>query len=178
MTANGMAFFAPTQLKNNMETLMMSNNFLLPARRTVFAVLVVIMVSSGLLTACSGNATSASSDSGLAMASMDGMPAEVKSAPTTVQQAYQFAVANPDVMKQIPCYCGCGKMGHTSNYSCYVQNVDDKGVVAFDTHALGCSICVDITQDTMRLLKEGKGTADIKAYVDQTYSKYGPSNIP
>ena len=112
------------------------------------------------------------------MAPMTGMPVEVKSAPTTVQQAYQFAVANPVVLKQIPCYCGCGKMGHTSNYSCYIQNVDDKGVVTFDNHALGCSICVDITQDTMRLLRGGKTVAEIKASVDQTYSKYGPSNLP
>ena len=109
---------------------------------------------------------------------MTGMPAEVKTAPTTVQQAYQFAVANPDVMKQIPCYCGCGKMGHTSNYSCYVQSVDDKGAVTFDTHALGCSICVDITQDTMRLFRQGKTVTEIKASIDQTYSKYGPSNLP
>ena len=109
---------------------------------------------------------------------MTGMPVEVKSAPTTVQQAYQFVVANPVVLKQIPCYCGCGKMGHTSNYSCYIQNADDKGVVTFDNHALGCSICVDITQDTMRLLRGGKTVAEIKASVDQTYSKYGPSNLP
>jgi hypothetical protein len=150
-------------------------------QRTVFAILIVmLLLSSGVLSACSGNTASTTSagNSGLAMASMDGMPAEVKSAPTTVQQAYQFNVANPDVMKQIPCYCGCGKMGHTSNYSCYVQSVDENGVVTFDTHALGCSICVDITQDAMRLLKEGKSTADIRAYVDQTYAKYGPSNIP
>jgi len=106
------------------------------------------------------------------------MPAEVKSAPPAVQGAYQFAVANPDVLKQIPCYCGCGKMGHTSNYSCYVQNVDENGKVVYDTHALGCSICVDITQDTMRYLKQGKTVADIKSIVDQTYSQYGPSNIP
>lgn len=81
-------------------------------------------------------------------------------------------------MKQISCYCSCGKMGHTSNYSCYVQGVDDKGVITYDTHALGCSICVDITQDTMRLLRQGKTVAEIKASIDQTYSKYGPSNIP
>jgi hypothetical protein len=149
-------------------------------QRVVFAILILVLVfSSGALSACSGNTASVTSTGNdLAMASMDGMPAEVKSAPTTVQQAYQFNVANPDVMKQIPCYCGCGKMGHTSNYSCYVQSVDEKGTVNFDTHALGCSICVDITQDAMRLLKEGKSTADIKAYVDQTYAKYGPSNIP
>jgi hypothetical protein len=112
------------------------------------------------------------------MASMEGMPVEVKAAPVTVQQAYQFAAANPDVMKHIPCYCGCGAMGHTSNYSCYVSDVDSNGNVSYDTHALGCSICVDITQDTMRMLKQGKTVPEIKAFVDQTYSQYGSSNIP
>ena len=147
-------------------------------QRTVFAILILLLLSSGVLSACSRNAASTSVADNLTMAPMTGMPAEVKTAPTTVQQAYQFAVANPDVMKQIPCYCGCGKMGHTSNYSCYVQSVDDKGAVTFDTHALGCSICVDITQDTMRLLRQGKTVTEIKASIDQTYSKYGPSNIP
>ncbi len=112
------------------------------------------------------------------MASMAGMPAEVRAAPVTVQQAYQFNAANPDIMSHIPCYCGCGAMGHKSNYDCYVDGVNEDGTIKYDTHALGCSICVDITQDTMRLLKEGKNRQQIKAYVDQTYSQYGPSNMP
>ena len=69
-------------------------------------------------------------------------------------------------------------MGHTSNYSCYVSGEDANGKVNYDTHALGCSICVDITQDTMRLLKQGKTVPEIKAYVDQRYAQYGPSNMP
>jgi hypothetical protein len=109
---------------------------------------------------------------------MDGMPGEVKSAPTIVQQAYQFAAANPEVMKQIPCYCGCGAMGHTSNYSCYIDDVDANGGITYDSHALGCSICVDITQDVMRLLKQGNPVTEIKTNIDQTYSQYGPSNMP
>jgi hypothetical protein len=68
-------------------------------------------------------------------------------------------------------------MGHTSNYSCYVQDVDSAGKITYDTHALGCSICVDITQDVMRLLKEKKPVAEIQTYIDDTYSKYGPSNL-
>ncbi|MCL5997936.1 MAG: PCYCGC domain-containing protein [Chloroflexi bacterium] len=113
-----------------------------------------------------------------AMASMADMPAEVKTAPVLVQQAYQFAVANPDVLQKLPCYCGCGAMGHRSNYDCYVKAVDSAGKVTYDSHALGCSICVDITQDAMRLLKQGKGVQEIRAYVDATYSRYGPSNMP
>jgi hypothetical protein len=138
--------------------------------------LTLIIISSGLISACSGKSAS-SANGELAMDSMDQMPEDVRSAPVTVQQAYQFAFANPDVMKQIPCYCGCGAVGHTSNYSCYVSNVSSPGEITYDSHALGCSICVDITQDTMRLLKQGKSVAEIKADIDQTYSKYGPSNM-
>ena len=140
------------------------------------SLLMLLVVFSGLLTACGAKTSDDNPD--LAMASLDEMPSEVKNAPVAVKQAYQFNVANPDVMTQIPCYCGCGSMGHTSNYSCYVSSVDADGKVNYDTHALGCSICVDITQDTMRLLKQGKSVPEIKAYVDQTYAQYGPSNMP
>ena len=68
-------------------------------------------------------------------------------------------------------------MGHTSNYMCYVKSVDAQGNVNFDSHALGCSICVDITQDAMRLSKQGQNVTEIKAYIDKTYSRFGPTNM-
>jgi hypothetical protein len=142
------------------------------SNKLMFAVIILgIMVGS--LSACS---TRPQAD--LHMMALDQMPAEVQSAPVTVQEAYQFSAANPDVMKDVPCYCGCGNIGHTSNYACYVSNVDANGNIAFDNHALGCSICVDITQDVMRMLREGKSSQEARAYIDATYSKYGPSNIP
>ncbi len=109
---------------------------------------------------------------------MDKLPGEIRSAPVAVRTAYQFAAANPEVLKGIPCYCGCARIGHTSNYSCYVSGVDAQGGVTFDNHALGCSLCVNITEDAMCLLQEGKTTPQIKAYVDTTYSKFGTSNMP
>ena len=140
-------------------------------RKFIFLLAALTMLFSA--SACSGSAKN-----DLHMMSMDAMPAEVQSAPVVVQQAYQFSAANPDIMKDIPCYCGCGDIGHTSNYDCYVSNVDDKGNITFDNHALGCSICVDITQDVMRMLRDGKSSQDARAYIDETYSKYGTSNIP
>lgn len=141
-------------------------------------ILPVLLIFAILLSACAGSQSETIAAGGLKMAPLDGMPAEVLSAPAQVRQAYQFAAANPEVMQQIPCYCGCGDMGHTSNYACYVGGVNADGSLLYDTHALGCSICVDITLDTMRLLKEGKSVAEIKTYIDQTYAQYGPSNIP
>jgi hypothetical protein len=143
--------------------------------RLLFLSIIVVLLAT-IISACSSQSNT--DDVHLNMAPMDIMPAEVHSAPVTVQEAYQFNVANPEVMKNIPCYCGCGNVGHSSNYDCYVSNVDEKGNITFDSHALGCSICVDITQDVMRMLREGKSPQDARAYVDATYSKYGPSNIP
>ncbi len=144
------------------------------ARQLLFFSIIVVLLST-TISACS--APSKSGGVHLNMTSMNQMPAEVQAAPVTVQEAYQFASANPDIMKNIPCYCGCGSIGHTSNYRCYVESQDDKGNFRWDSHALGCSICVDITQDVMRLLKDGKSPQDIRAAIDTTYSKYGPSNI-
>ena len=143
--------------------------------RLLFLSIILVLLSTTVF-ACTTQ--SSTGDVHLYMASMDLMPSEVHSAPVTVQEAYQFNIANPDVMKDIPCYCGCGNIGHTSNYDCYVSEVDSGGNITFDNHALGCSICVDITQDVMRLLKDGKSPQEARAYVDGTYSKYGPSNIP
>lgn len=144
-------------------------------RRFLFLILLLILVLPTVLTGCSSGNESGTAD--LKMAPMSDMPAEVKKASVTVQDAYRFNVANSEIMKEIPCYCGCGDMGHASNYACYVQD-DTDGKITFDGHALGCSICVDITQDTMRMLKEGKSVSEIKQIVDDTYSKFGPSNIP
>ena len=138
--------------------------------------LIILLIAGVGLISLSACSTQESAE--LQTMPLDQMPAEVQSAPVVVQQAYQFSVANPDIMKNIPCYCGCGNIGHTSNYDCYVSSVDANGDVAFDNHALGCSICVDITQDVMRMLREGKSPQDARAYIDATYSKYGPSNIP
>jgi len=147
---------------------------MLSATRKLFIFSIIVVLLSTAISSCSAQGES----SDLHMMSMDQMPVEVQMAPVTVQTAYQFNAANPDVMKDIPCYCGCGNIGHTSNYDCYVSNVDTNGGITFDNHALGCSICVDITQDVMRMLKDGKSPQDARVYIDTTYSKYGPSNIP
>jgi hypothetical protein len=146
-------------------------------RKISFLFLIGLLALTGV-SGCSSPSAAGDAHANIKMASMDIMPAEVHAAPVTVQQAYQFNFANPDVMENIPCYCGCGSVGHVSNYDCYVADLDPAGQITFDNHALGCSICVDITQDVMRMLEDGKSPQDARAYVDATYSKYGPSNIP
>lgn len=144
------------------------------SRRFWFLFVLLAVVAGSLTAGCSSQ--SEPEAHALAMTPLSEMPAEVQAAPVIVQQAYQFAVANPEVLKELPCYCGCGAMGHTSNYACYVKE-EAGGGFSYDSHALACSICVDITQDAMRLMREGKELKAIRLYVDQTYAKYGTSNM-
>ncbi len=141
--------------------------------RLFLTALVALLIASIGLAGCSNEGSAGAVNHDFTMAPLTDMPAEVQQAPVTVQQAYQFAVANPEILNQIPCYCGCGAMGHTSNYSCYVASSGADGQVVYDNHALGCSICVDISQDTMRLLDQGKEVSEIFAYVDNAYARFG-----
>jgi hypothetical protein len=139
--------------------------------------LIALLPVVSLLSGCGASPQTSSSTNGLKMAPMAGMPAEIQKAPVSVSEAYRFAVANPDALKNVPCYCGCGAAGHTSNYSCYVKEAKSSGEVVFDQHALGCSICVDIAQDVMKMTRDGQSPKDIRTAIDQTYSQYGPSNM-
>ncbi len=136
-----------------------------------FALLITVLAPLALTTACAADPAH-----DLKMAPMNMLPTKMQNAPTRVREAYQFAVANPDAHKNVPCYCGCGAMGHTSNYSCYVKESKADGTTVFDEHALGCSLCVDITQDVMRLSRDGRSPPDIRAFVVSTYSQFGPPN--
>ncbi len=71
------------------------------------------------------------------LAPLSALPQDIQEAPVKVREAYQFALANPDLLKQIPCYCGCGAVGHSSNYDCYVAETSADGSVVFDYHAFG-----------------------------------------
>jgi hypothetical protein len=51
---------------------------------------------------------------------------------------YQFAAEHPEVLKFVPCYCGCESSGHPHNESCFVKRRDSAGnVVEWDTHGYG-----------------------------------------
>ncbi|HSM56191.1 MAG TPA: PCYCGC motif-containing (lipo)protein [Candidatus Sulfomarinibacteraceae bacterium] len=141
--------------------------------KRLITTLLILLLLAPLAAGCS-NQSADNGQHGYTMAPLTQMPPEVQQAPSSVRQAYQFAAHNQDVLDALPCYCGCGAMGHISNYSCYVSGKDENGGLTYDTHALGCQICVDITQDAMRMLGEGQSLDDIYAYVEATYSRFGP----
>jgi hypothetical protein len=105
--------------------------------RLVTIITFLLLVSTALLTACGGESAETSS-SEIKLAPKSALPDFVQDAPPQVQEAYQFAIANPEILKQMPCYCGCGGVGHQNNLDCYIAEVAPDGSVArFDNHAFG-----------------------------------------
>jgi Protein of unknown function with PCYCGC motif len=142
-------------------------------KRLVSALLLASLFTPSLL------ATSCASDQSghqVHMAPMSELSAQIQSAPARVREAYQFAVANPEPLKNVPCYCGCGIIGHTSNYDCFIKDLPANGKIVYDEHALGCSICVDIAQDVLRMTRDGRAPPSIRTQIVNTYSRFGPSN--
>ena len=73
-----------------------------------------------------------------------------------VRATYDFAAQHPEILKYVPCYCGCGEQGHKANESCFVAKRDAKGnVLEWDTHGFGCTICVDVARESMQLYNSG-----------------------
>lgn len=56
-------------------------------------------------------------------------PPSMAQAPAKVQEAYVFAAKHPEVLRYMPCYCGCQNESppHTSNYDCFVDQIDHNG---------------------------------------------------
>jgi len=81
-------------------------------------------------------------------------------------KAYKYATEHPEVLEQIPCYCGCGEHGsivsegkpHMSVRDCFISN---DGV--YDDHASFCDVCVGIASKAQSYFPAGIQTIGLSA---------------
>jgi hypothetical protein len=102
-------------------------------------------------------------------------PDYVTSLPPQGQGAYAFALARPDVLQWLPCYCGCGGMGHGSNLDCFFERRGDTDTFTYEEHASFCSVCVETANLAQQLLEEGTSISEIRSAVD---ARFGGSGAP
>lgn len=158
--------------------------------RTGSVALAVAILATGPIAACAGAPaeadlwtamptmngsvpTVAPASADVALAGADAMwaarPAFVRSSPMA-EAAYHYAINHPEIVRWMPCYCGCGGLGHESNLACYVT---PEG--AFDEHASYCDVCIEITLKTQELVAQGMSLREVREVIDQTF---GAGNIP
>ena len=109
----------------------------------VLALIVIVVGAGWLLTGSSDADPVGPSDAEstgpreIRLAPVSQLSDKVKEAPPVVQEAYRFAIANPETLSKFPCYCSCGNVGHTSNLDCFASEINADGSVVFDYHGLG-----------------------------------------
>ncbi|HSG87357.1 MAG TPA: PCYCGC motif-containing (lipo)protein [Candidatus Limnocylindrales bacterium] len=89
------------------------------------------------------------------------------------QAAYAFAIARPDVIEWLPCYCGCGAMGHASNLDCFIKPTDGAPVV-FEEHGSYCGVCVETALMAQDMLAKGATLIQMRAAVDMEFGDLAP----
>lgn len=103
-------------------------------------------------------------------------PSAYRNAPQGVRTAYQFAAANYETLRYIPCFCGCGlSAGHLNNYDCFVKAAKSDGWVLLDPHGLGCGTCVAITLEVIAMRSQGMTAKAMRASIDDRWAATGPS---
>jgi hypothetical protein len=105
----------------------------LTGTRTSFVLLAGLL----LVAACGPSSTTAQRETSHRLPPVSDLTPELRQLSPEIQEAYRFALAHRDTLEKIPCYCGCGSIGHVDNYMCYVQSENTEGQVVFDYHAAG-----------------------------------------
>ncbi|HEY8134424.1 MAG TPA: PCYCGC motif-containing (lipo)protein [Candidatus Limnocylindrales bacterium] len=152
-------------------------------RTSIQALLLVVTLlgTAAIATACGGShATSPTNQAEPSMAAMDTAHAAAWAArpgytqvSQRTEEAYQYAMEHPLIVQWMPCYCGCGGIGHGSNLDCYFEP-SAGGTIVFEEHASYCEICVDITLRTKQLANSGATLASIRTAIDAEFGGAGP----
>lgn len=108
------------------------------------------------------------------------LPDYVQTADTNVQAAYQFALDSPNLLAQLPCYCGCDKtLHHKNNLDCYITAwKSDGSTAAYTDHAAYCGVCVDTTLLAQKLAGQGQPAKAIHTAIDAQYGYTTPHTHP
>lgn len=105
-------------------------------------------------------------------------PAFVREAPSRTQAAYAYAIARPDVLRWLPCYCGCGPIGHRSNLDCFVVARFSAGEpIVFEQHGSYCDVCVETALLADAMLRDGKTLIQVRAAVDAMFGGLAPGTL-
>lgn len=106
-----------------------------------------------------------------ATSSIDELPTFLKNQTSELQTIYALSAQVSDVLKYIPCYCGCGESaGHESNLNCFIDEIQEDGTVVWDDHGTRCGVCLDIAVESAKMSSEGMSLTDIRTAIDEKYS--------
>ena len=104
--------------------------------------------------------------------------ASARPAPMT-RAAYEFAARHPEVLKHVPCFCGCERNGHGNNEDCFIARREGrrKSGVEPARHRLR-HLHRRRAWPRGKCTPSGARVADIRRAIDQKYKADYPTSTP
>ena len=100
------------------------------------------------------------------------LPAFLDDKSEDMRLVYQMAGTATDIIKWMPCYCGCGESaGHGSNLNCFIDEIREDGSVVWDDHGTRCQVCLDIAVQSVMMTQDGKSLKEIREFIDENYKE-------
>ncbi|WP_216829740.1 PCYCGC motif-containing (lipo)protein [Alkalihalobacterium elongatum] len=90
---------------------------------------------------------------------------------------YNTNILHQDDLEKIPCFCGCGAVGHTSNHNCFFV-YNENGQRILEKHGEYCQVCLDLTRIYVEMKNDGKTIHEIRGYIDGQFADYIPTETP
>ncbi|MCP3775597.1 PCYCGC domain-containing protein [Paenibacillus sp. MZ04-78.2] len=105
-------------------------------------------------------------------ASLTTLPSFLDKQPEQMKKVYMIAAQTKDLLRNIPCYCGCGEnAGHQSNTNCFIKETASDGSVVWDDHATRCGVCLETAVKSAQLQQQGQSAKHIREQIDKQYQK-------
>lgn len=116
-------------------------------------------------------------------ASADVLPSFLDNKSEDIRLVYQIAGQSTEILKWMPCYCGCGESaGHKSNLNCFIEDKLEDGTIVWDDHGTRCLVCLEIAVQSAKMHKDGMSLKEIRQTIDNTYkegyAKPTPTDMP
>jgi hypothetical protein len=90
--------------------------------------------------------------------------------PEVIRTAFRFAAEHPEVLRYMPCFCGCNEMGHRSSEDCFVKSRAKNGTVtAWNEHGIACAMCIAVAERAKTMCDAGASLSDVRADIEKRY---------
>jgi len=91
--------------------------------------------------------------------------------PEVVRAAYLYAAHHPEVLRYMPCFCGCERGGHRGNDDCFVSARDAAGKpTQWEPHGMVCEVCLDVATMAMQMHNSGASLTTIREAIEKAHS--------
>jgi hypothetical protein len=90
--------------------------------------------------------------------------------PDVIRTVYRFAAEHPEVLRYMPCFCGCNEMGHRSSEDCFVKSRSKGGTVTeWNEHGIACAMCIAVAERAKTMCDAGASLSDVRADIEKRY---------